>query len=209
MQYSSQQVLSVISTTHLAHLPLSSLHQPSVCSLPLRVSHGLLPSPFPPFHIFIYFLFVFNVYYLFLRETESKWGRGRETGRERIPSSLCTVSTEPDAGLEPMTHDIMTWAEIKSWMLDQLSRPGTPHLFCLLNSTYEWNPVVFVFLQLISLSIIYSSYIHVVANGKIAFFLKAKNIPLHTYTTSSVPIHESISLKNSKLFHCHVSWKIM
>ena len=33
-------------------------------------------------------------------------GRGRE--RERIPSRLSTVSTEPVAGLEPINHEIMT-----------------------------------------------------------------------------------------------------
>ena len=32
----------------------------------------------------------------------------RERERERIPSRLCTVSTEPDAGLDPMGHEIMT-----------------------------------------------------------------------------------------------------
>ena len=35
-------------------------------------------------------------------------GRGRERRRERIPSRLCTVSMEPDAGLELMNHEIMT-----------------------------------------------------------------------------------------------------
>ena len=33
---------------------------------------------------------------------------GRERGRERIPGRLCTVSTEPDVGLEFMNHEIMT-----------------------------------------------------------------------------------------------------
>ena len=35
-------------------------------------------------------------------------GRGRERGRERIPSKLHTVSTEPDVRLEFMNHEIMT-----------------------------------------------------------------------------------------------------
>ena len=35
-------------------------------------------------------------------------GRGRETGRERIPSRLHAVSTEPEAGLELMNHEIVT-----------------------------------------------------------------------------------------------------
>ena len=36
--------------------------------------------------------------------------------RERIPSRLCTVSTEPDAGLEPMNHEIVTTAESRRLM---------------------------------------------------------------------------------------------
>ena len=43
-----------------------------------------------------------------------KQGRGRERGRERegerlrISSRLRTVSTEPDAGLDPMNFEITT-----------------------------------------------------------------------------------------------------
>ena len=32
----------------------------------------------------------------------------RERGREKIPSRLCTVSREPDVGLEPVKHEITT-----------------------------------------------------------------------------------------------------
>ena len=32
---------------------------------------------------------------------------GAEREGERIPSRLCTVSVEPDAGLDPTTHEIM------------------------------------------------------------------------------------------------------
>ena len=34
--------------------------------------------------------------------------KGREIGRERIRSRPRTVSTEPDVGLEPTNHEIMT-----------------------------------------------------------------------------------------------------
>ena len=43
-----------------------------------------------------------------------------------------------------------------------------------LNSTYKWHYIVFVFLWLISLSIIPSSFICVVANAKISIFIMAK-----------------------------------
>ena len=38
------------------------------------------------------------------KERERKLGKGRETGRERIPSRLLTVN----AGLKLMNHEIMT-----------------------------------------------------------------------------------------------------
>ena len=57
----------------------------------------------------------FNVY-LFLRkwQTEHEWGRGREKGdrESEAGSRLWTVSTEPDMGLEPTNHEIMTWAKV-------------------------------------------------------------------------------------------------
>ena len=40
--------------------------------------------------------------------TESEWKRGRERGRQKIPSRLRTVSTEPYAGLELTNCEIMT-----------------------------------------------------------------------------------------------------
>ena len=43
-----------------------------------------------------------------MRERESKQGRGRERGRERIPSRVLVVSTELDPGLDPMNPEIMT-----------------------------------------------------------------------------------------------------
>ena len=99
MQHLGLITSALIPITHLAHLSPTFLHQPSVCSLSLRVFCGLFP--------FLLFFF-----------------------------------------------------------------PPFPyiHLSCFLNSTYEWNHMVFVFLWLISLSIIYST-IYIVANGKISFFL--------------------------------------
>ena len=68
----------------------------------------------------------------FERESVStrEWRKGREREgdreRERIPSRLCSVSTEPDMALDPTNHKIMTRAEIKSQPLNQLSHPGAP-----------------------------------------------------------------------------------
>ena len=42
------------------------------------------------------------------REHMCEWGKGRERGKERIPSRLYTVSVEPDTWLELTNHEIMT-----------------------------------------------------------------------------------------------------
>ena len=47
--------------------------------------------------------------------------RERERGRERIPSRLHAVRTEPNMELNPMILEIMTWATIKSQTLNWLS----------------------------------------------------------------------------------------
>ena len=53
-------------------------------------------------------------------------GKGQ---RERIPSRLHTVSTEPVVGLNLTNCKIMTQAEIKIQMFNQLSHPGAPKSF--------------------------------------------------------------------------------
>ena len=39
---------------------------------------------------------------------ERKQGRDRERRRERTPSRVCTVSQEPDTGLDLKKHEIRT-----------------------------------------------------------------------------------------------------
>ena len=54
--------------------------------------------------------FSFKFIYLFLRERErdrESTCRGGTERRDRIPSRLCTISTEPDAGLELTNCEIM------------------------------------------------------------------------------------------------------
>ena len=80
------------------------------------------------------------------KQRECEQSRVRKRGRERIPSRLHTVSTEPPTGLELRNHEIMTWAKTKSWPFNQLSHPRDPvhYLLRLLKSwdspqhTYQW-----------------------------------------------------------------------
>ena len=70
--------------------------------------------------------------FIFERERE-RASRGRtEREGERIPSRLCTASTEPDVGLELMNHEVMTRAKVRSWML----KPAEPSRCPKLISTF-------------------------------------------------------------------------
>ena len=51
---------------------------------------------------------------------------GTEREGERNAGRICTVSTEPNVGLDPRNHEITTWAETKRQTLNRLSRAGAP-----------------------------------------------------------------------------------
>ena len=58
-----------------------------------------------------------------------------------LSSRLHIVRAEPDAGLDLMNYEIMTWAEIKSWTLNQLSHPGAPpNTLKLTVEVWLWSP---------------------------------------------------------------------
>ena len=108
--------VSLAQAPHLTGLFLTMMVSPSCMRTHLTQIPILRSSPF--------FL---SLFISFEREREHKWGRG-ERGRERIPSRLHTVSAEPDVWLNLMNHEIVTWAEIKSWALNLLSHPDAPSL---------------------------------------------------------------------------------
>ena len=55
--------------------------------------------------VFIYFATVF----IYFEQERIQSGTGQtERQRERIPGRLHTVSTEPNMGLDPQNHEIMT-----------------------------------------------------------------------------------------------------
>ena len=81
------------------------------------------------------------------------WGGAeREGDRKRGPSRLCTVSTDPDAKLEPTNCEIMTWAKINSQTLNQLSHSGTlreillDYIFHLVTYMFIISPVLYSFI---------------------------------------------------------------
>ena len=77
----------------------------------------------------IFYCFYKRLFILRERERESSCTSegGAVRGGERIPNSLLTFSTEPDAGLDVTNREIMIWAEIKNQTLNRLSHPGIPN----------------------------------------------------------------------------------
>ena len=72
-----------------------------------------------------------NIYLFVLRGSEHvSGGEGqRERERESQAGSTFSVVWSP---IWTLSHDreIMTWAEVKSWMLNWLGHPGTPIIYC-------------------------------------------------------------------------------
>ena len=60
----------------------------------------------------------FSLKKIFFKFTYLREGEQRE---RESPSSLHTIGTEPNVGLELKNREMMTWAEIKSQMLNRLS----------------------------------------------------------------------------------------
>ena len=82
----------------------------------------------------------FKVYLFILRESMHTSQERAERRRDGIPNRLCTISTEPNMGLELTNSEIMTWAEIKSWMCNQLGHLGAPSSF------FQFGCLLFIFL---------------------------------------------------------------
>ena len=120
------------------------------------------------------------------RDTECEQGKGteREGDTESEAGSKAeseAVSTEPDAGLEPTSSEIMTGAEVKH-PTDWATQAPPLCFYLIFVSPLLCSSVFFlqlhigtkpysICLWLILLSIIHSGSIHIVANGKISFFL--------------------------------------
>ena len=111
----------------------------------------------------------------------------------------------------PVTYLLQNWKFLSRCLSPILPTPSPtlwqPSIFplylwvlfslfiCFVDSTYKWNYMVFVFLWVISLSIILSRSIHVAANGKISFFFTAG---WYSIVFITHPFHPSID--------GHLSW---
>ena len=124
---SEHEVRSCNSRTEHSHLQLFTFNSPESPWAP--VVCDLLRKNFKNVLMFI----------LFLRERQSvnRGGADREGDTESEGGSrIWAVSTEPDAGLEPMNPEIMTWAEVGHLTYWAIQAPLLRKKFKLLTSCY-------------------------------------------------------------------------
>ena len=74
-------------------------------------------------------IYVFT--YLFMK---ASGGGAERKGENESQAGFALSAQSPLRGLNPQTpgHEIMTWAENKSWMLNRLSHPGVPWMKTIL-----------------------------------------------------------------------------
>ena len=68
--------------------------------------------------------YIFKFMYLFWEKERA----GEGQGGERIPSSLCPVSAEPDVEIELINRETMTWAETRAERLTDGAIQAPPEL---------------------------------------------------------------------------------
>ena len=86
------------------------------------------------YYLFIYLL-IKSLFFFWGRETVYEQGRRgqRERERERILSRPHAVGLGPDMGLDPTNCETISWAEVKSLMLNQLRHPEAPKIYLYKN----------------------------------------------------------------------------
>ena len=110
--------------------------------------------------------------------------------------SLIFITQLPHSLLSPLQGPSVCflWLRVSyglspSLILSCFIFPSFPLWSSVLFLKFHMSGIIWIFLWLISLSITFSSSIHVVANGKISRFFWWLNTPLCLYTTSSISIH--------------------
>ena len=95
------------------------------------------------------FIFIFKIFLMFIhfweRQRQSASGGGEREAGSEAGSSLWDVSTEPDVGLKPMNHEIVTWTKVghlTDWatQVPQLGKAFKTHYVSLdkNKNTNEW-----------------------------------------------------------------------
>ena len=91
---------------------------------------------------YLIFFFLFLKKILFILGGERVWAGGGVKGEGEKESQADTaLSAEHDPGVWSHYPEVMTWAEIKSWLLNLLSHPGAPVFnfsISLVSSSLEW-----------------------------------------------------------------------
>ena len=78
----------------------------------------------------LYFYFFKLIYFEAWGSTRMReWGGAEGDRKRKFPKWVLHWLQSPMWGLELTNYEIMTWAEIKSWTLNQLSHPSTPRTF--------------------------------------------------------------------------------
>ena len=74
-------------------------------------------------------------------------GRGKERGSEKsqADSTMSAQRHDVNSELEPRNHEIMTWAKIKSQMLNGLSHPGALQVKSFLREC-KYLPLFYIFI---------------------------------------------------------------
>ena len=88
-------------------------------------------------------LFLMFIYFWERGKNESRGG-GRERGRHRIQSRIQALNYQPNMGLEPMNHEIMTWTKVRC--LTNWATQAPPQRPCLNRTprlTWVWLPGAF------------------------------------------------------------------
>ena len=116
-----------VNTLNIIHCNNDPPSNPHPLVLPLLVSLSLWKIM-----CILSILFLLFLMFTYFGDSESKSerkrthvGEGQRTrGRQKTPSRLRAVGTEPDVGLEPMNREITTRARTMSRKLNRLSHPS-------------------------------------------------------------------------------------
>ena len=118
-------------------------------------------------------------------------------------TEFCAIGTEPDAGLELTSPEIMTCAEIESRMLNRLSHPGAPAQLEFLMLPEILLAEIFFFLKILFSGNLYTQ------RGAQTHNLEIKSRRLHRRSQPGAPMAENLLLLFSTCGHHEVSHRVI